>query len=285
MENQVLSHPVVCFIADLMFITRVESVVRNLGYEVQTFERVEQVAGSAEDIPHYQRGEHLEGPGADLMELLTDIQPCLVIFDLSNKTIPWKDWIALIKSAPATRRTPVICFGSHIDVQSFHAAKDAGADAVLARSAFVGDMPGIIEKYALMPDYDGLEDACRESLSELAVHGLQLFNRGEFFEAHEALEDAWNADNPPGRELYRAILQVAVAYLQIERRNYNGAKKMFLRLRQWIEPLPDSCRGVDVKQLRQDALAVKAALEVLGPERIGEFNRQLFKPVAYIEFP
>jgi hypothetical protein len=47
-------------------------------------------------------------------------------------------------------------------------------------------------------------------------------------------------------EVYRAVLQVAVAYFQIERGNYNGAAKMFLRLRQWIDPLPDYCRGIDI---------------------------------------
>jgi len=110
---------------------------------------------------------------------------------------------------------------------------------------------------------------------------LQEFNHGKYFEAHEFLEDAWNEDSSPGRELYRAILQVAVAYLQIERRNYNGAIKMFLRVRQWIDPLPGQCRGVDIDQLRSDAERVRQALLALGPERIGEFNHNLFHPVQY----
>ena len=84
-----------------------------------------------------------------------------------------------------------------------------------------------------------------------------------------------------GRELYRAILQVAVAYLQIERRNYNGAVKMFLRLRQWIEPLPEVCRGVEVGRLRRDARRVYERLVELGPQQIEQLERSLFTPVRY----
>jgi predicted metal-dependent hydrolase len=152
---------------------------------------------------------------------------------------------------------------------------------VLARSRFVRDLPELIRKYAREPDYEALADACQETLSELAIQGLELFNRGEYFEAHEVLEDAWNEDPTPGRELYRAILQVAVAYLQIERENFNGAMKMFLRLRQWIAPLPDNCRGVDVASLREDAKIVHQRLIELGSERIAQFDRAMFFPVKY----
>ena len=72
-----------------------------------------------------------------------------------------------------------------------------------------------------------------------------------------------------------------MAYLQIERGNYNGALKMFLRVRQWIDPLPDRCRGVDVAQLRADAKHVHESLLALGHERIGGFDRRLFKRVVY----
>lgn len=122
---------------------------------------------------------------------------------------------------------------------------------------------------------------CSLPLPPAARHGLELFNRGEYFEAHETLEEAWNEDETPGRELYRAILQVAVAYLQIERGNYNGAVKMFLRMRQWFAPLPDRCRGVDIERLRSDAQRVYEALVALGRERIGEFDRSLLRPVEY----
>ena len=72
---------------------------------------------------------------------------------------------------------------------------------------------------------------------------------------------------------------MAVAYLHITRRNYRGALKMFLRLRQWLDPLPDECLGVNVAQLRSDVQITLAALETIGPDRLDEFDLTLLKPV------
>jgi predicted metal-dependent hydrolase len=110
-----------------------------------------------------------------------------------------------------------------------------------------------------------------------------LFNVGEYFEAHEVLEHAWNEDTSAARDLYRAIVQVAVAYLQMERGNYRGAVKMFLRMRQWFAPLPEVCRGVDVAGLREAARDVEERLLALGEEGMGGWERELFQPVQIRE--
>ncbi len=280
---------IIGFIADLMFAVRVEQAASQQGFRIRWVERAAEIA-QEENIqqemqpassPRRQLAEHLVGPGARLVDMLTREHPALLIFDLGNAEIPWREWIPLLKSVPATRRIPLVCFGSHVDEASLQTAQSSGADAVLARSKFSASMPDLIRRYARVPDYKGMQTACRQPLSALAVRGLEEFNRGEYFEAHETLEEAWNADESPAKELYRAILQVAVAYLQIERGNFRGAVKMFLRLRQWIDPLPSNCRGVDVAQLRLDADAVHAALTSLGAQDISSFDRTQFKPVIY----
>jgi predicted metal-dependent hydrolase len=142
-------------------------------------------------------------------------------------------------------------------------------------------MSGLILKHARTIDREALAESCADPLALSALRGLEEFNRGEYFEAHESLEEAWMAETGVGRELYRAVLQVAVAYYHIKRGNFPGAAKMFLRMRQWIDPLPDSCRGVNVAKLRSQARAVHQALLELGPERISEFDQQLLKPVEF----
>jgi tetratricopeptide (TPR) repeat protein len=272
---------IVAFVADLMFAARIESVAHRMGYRLELIERSSQIA-PVEDLPLDRLpGEHLVGPGAVLLDRLSAWGPALLIFDLNNHEIPWREWIPLLTSVPATRRIPVLCFGSHVDVEATQAARSAGATAVVARSRFTSALPELIRKYARIPDLSRLAYACEQPLSSLALKGLAEFNRGEYFEAHEYLELAWNEDHSPARELYRAILQVGVAYLQIERGNYNGAVKMFLRLRQWIDPLPPLCRGVDVARLREDARQVHQVLLALGPDQIADFDRNLFKPVLY----
>jgi CheY-like chemotaxis protein len=276
---------IIGFVSDLIFAARIEATAEKLGYSVVWFERVEQLAPREEPPPFRQLAEHLIGPGAVLIEKVTSLHPALMLFDLGNPDIPWRQWVALLKSAPATRRYPVLCYGSHIDADTLKAAEHAGADAVLPRSRFIAELPALIQQYARTIDYASLEETCQQPLSPKALHGLELFNRGEYFEAHEVLEEAWNEDESPGRELYRAILQVAVAYLQIERGNYNGALKMFLRMRQWIDPLPDVCRGVDVAQLRSDARRVYDELQKLGRLRIAEFDRNLLRAVNFVNRP
>lgn len=123
--------------------------------------------------------------------------------------------------------------------------------------------------------------ACRAALPALAVRGLELFNQGAYFEAHEELELAWRAETAPVRELYRGILQVAVAYLHIQRGNYRGAVKMFLRSRTWLGPFPGTCCGVALTALRRDYYRVEEELLRLGPERMQWLDRSLMKPIQY----
>lgn len=124
---------------------------------------------------------------------------------------------------------------------------------------------------------------CTGALHPQAREGLRLFNAGEYFEAHEALEHAWNAEEGEAKNLYRGILQVAVTYLHITRGNYNGAVKVHARSRKWLDGLPTVCKGVHVEELRGDAEKVIEEIQRLGPERIGEFDPALLKPVKWDE--
>jgi rubrerythrin len=126
-----------------------------------------------------------------------------------------------------------------------------------------------------------LEGLCAAPLHPRAADGLRLFNAGEYFEAHEALEDAWNAEKGPVRDLYRGILQVAVVYLHITRRNYNGAVKVYGRSQKWLKDWPEVCRGIEVGKLRRDAKATIDEVIRLGIENIAEFDNSLLKPVEW----
>lgn len=126
-------------------------------------------------------------------------------------------------------------------------------------------------------------DSCNAPLPPQAVEGLRLFNAGHYFEAHEALEDAWNAERGKVRELYRGILQIAVVYLHITRRNYDGALKVYGRSQRWMKDWPAVCRGIQVEELRRNAQNAIAEMQRLGKEHIGEFNVSALKPISWIE--
>lgn len=127
--------------------------------------------------------------------------------------------------------------------------------------------------------------ACQGALPAQVVEGLELFNRRKYFEAHEVLEAAWRAEPGPVRELYRGILQIAVAYLHITRGNYPGSVKMFLRSRTWLTPFPDECRGIDLAAFRVDYGRVEAVLHRLGPDHLSSLDRSLLKPIHFSAYP
>lgn len=124
--------------------------------------------------------------------------------------------------------------------------------------------------------------ACSGKLHPAALKGIELFNTRHFWEAHEALEEAWLDEIGPARHLYKGILQAGVTYLQIERRNFIGMAKMFERCRKWLAPWPAHCRQVDIEQLRMDVATIVEAAGVLGPDRLDEIEQSLFKPVLRI---
>ena len=235
------------------------------------------VASSREKL-----GEPLTaGQTANLTSHLSTKQPNLLIFDSENTAIPLDKWLPIVKTSPATRRIPaiVIVSGATPDVDRHYRGR--GADVVVEQAAFVADSAEIIKTHIRQHDTVGISEGCAQPLSQLAIKGIELFNAGEYYDAHEELEHAWNADKSAARDFYRAILQIAVAYLQIERGNYRGAVKMILRVRQWLTPLPAICRGVNIGQLRADVEAVSKSLESLGADRIAEFDHTQFNQITF----
>lgn len=130
---------------------------------------------------------------------------------------------------------------------------------------------------------DSANETCNAPLHPQAAQGLRLFNAAKYFEAHEALEDAWNDEHGKVRELYRGILQVAVVYLHITRANYAGAVKVYSRSQRWLKDWPSVCRGIEVEELRRNAEAVIDEVRRLGPENIGVFDLSLLRPVSWTE--
>ena len=136
----------------------------------------------------------------------------------------------------------------------------------------------LVADLARLPDAATLAQLaceCGQALPPLAVTGLEFFNRGLYYRQHDLFEEQWMATAGPVRDLYRAILQVGVAYYQIERGNYRGALKMLQRSVQWLYLLPDSCQGIDVAKLRRDSYAVRGELQRLGARPLGGAGAQL----------
>jgi hypothetical protein len=79
----------------------------------------------------------------------------------------------------------------------------------------------------------GAVPACRDTLvvqmktdpQKLFQRGVELFNHGEFFECHEALEELWTPTRPPERWFLQSLIHFAVGLYHHERGNRLGASR------------------------------------------------------------
>jgi len=120
-----------------------------------------------------------------------------------------------------------------------------------------------------------------EPLPDVARQGVAEFNAGEYFEQHELLEDAWRAEERPIRELYQGILQVGVAFLQIQRGNWPGAVKVFRRGLPKLRGLPPICQGIHVAAFRTIAEELHTEISALEPAQLQNFNQARFPKITY----
>ena len=125
---------------------------------------------------------------------------------------------------------------------------------------------------------------CQTPLPAKVLEGIRLFNARDFFEQHEALEEAWLAEPGPVRDLYRGILQIGVGFYHLERQNFRGARNLLTYGIDRLAPFAPACRGVDVGGLRAAAQRCRDELERLGRERIAEFDKRLV-PMVHVNAP
>jgi predicted metal-dependent hydrolase len=80
--------------------------------------------------------------------------------------------------------------------------------------------------------------------------GIELFNRGLYWEAHEAWEEAWTPDRRgPDRGFYKGLIQVAAGCLHYGRRNRRGAVNKWRGGADFLRPYLPSHHGVDLVPL------------------------------------
>jgi DNA-binding NarL/FixJ family response regulator len=106
---------------DLLFSSKIRATAKQVGADVQ-------FARTPEDILEQARRN----------------RPSLVIFDLNSAKTDPVNTIAALKSDPEIGSARTIGFASHVHVDLINAARQAGADEVLPRSAFAGRLADIL---------------------------------------------------------------------------------------------------------------------------------------------
>ncbi|MGO9269901.1 MAG: response regulator [Terriglobia bacterium] len=81
-----------------------------------------------------------------LREEIARTPVCAVLLDLNHRSGAAVEALRTLKSDPATAGVPVLGFLSHVQTDLAAAARSAGCDIVLARSAFSQQLPQLLEK-------------------------------------------------------------------------------------------------------------------------------------------
>ena len=93
--------------------------------------------------------------------------------------------------------------------------------------------------------------------SDLA-RGLDLARAGEYFAAHEALEDAWRAAEPAEKDFFQGLVHVVVAWYQAGRGNEPGCERQLEKAARRLAPFSPSHRDVDIAALLRQVEAAQA---------------------------
>jgi len=120
-----------------------------------------------------------------------------------------------------------------------------------------------------------------QELPDLVLQGIEEFNRGEFFECHEYLEEAWMQESGRIRYLYQGILQVGVGFYHLQNGNWRGATGLLRNGTTRLKEFEPATLGVDVAKLVSQSEHCLRQLEDLGRERIGEFDKSKIPKVEH----
>ena len=112
---------IVCVVEDLVFSIKISTAARQLGVDLY-FER------SKEKV----------------LQTVRDKQPSLVIFDLNSERADPIGTVADMKKDPALAGIRTVGFVSHVHTDIIRAARSAGVDDVMARSAFAAQLAEIL---------------------------------------------------------------------------------------------------------------------------------------------
>src|SRR5436305_11363655 len=93
-------------------------------------------------------------------------------------------------------------------------------------------------------------DLSTDERERLFRDGIELFNGGRFFAAHEAWEEIWRSTTPEPRDLFQGLIQVAAALHQfLDLNRIDGPRRTLAKGRQRLEPYLPEALGIDLSDL------------------------------------
>ncbi|MDA1185476.1 MAG: hypothetical protein O2930_12635 [Acidobacteria bacterium] len=116
---------IVCIVDDLLFSVKISTAAKALAAPV-----------------FFERSPDM------VLASIREKQPSLVIFDLNSAKLRPMETVAQMKADPALRGIKTLGYVSHVQTDVISAAREAGVDEILARSAFAERLGHILSSPA-----------------------------------------------------------------------------------------------------------------------------------------
>jgi CheY-like chemotaxis protein len=116
---------ILAVVDDLLFTVKISDAAKRVGLDVE-----------------FLKSEH------DVLDKATHEKPLLIILDLNNGSVDALDLITKLKENGELKQISLIGYLSHVQGELKQKAHDAGANIVMARSAFSQNLQQILKRHA-----------------------------------------------------------------------------------------------------------------------------------------
>lgn len=123
---------------------------------------------------------------------------------------------------------------------------------------------------------------CDDSPPGELLRAFGEFNRGDWFECHETLEELWVGEEGEVRDFYQGVLQLAVALHHWRKGNFGGAVRLLQGGASYLRRVGPACQRMDVDGLVAATDRMREALTLLGPEQMAELEPALIPRLRII---
>jgi predicted metal-dependent hydrolase len=100
---------------------------------------------------------------------------------------------------------------------------------------------------------------------KLYLDGITLFNEHEYFEAHEAWEEAWHMAFGIKHDFYQGMIQCAVALEHYKRSNPRGVVSLYKSYQPKFAQVPARFMGLEVGEFLEEMRRVLAPVVEADP--------------------
>jgi len=93
------------------------------------------------------------------------------------------------------------------------------------------------------------------------LEGLELFNRQEFYDCHDLIEDLWLQESSDKQPFLQGIIQAAVAFFHYQQGKWGAARTMMKQSIDKLATYPRLHGGIDLGKFRSELRVWKQALD------------------------